>query len=224
MDLGHGCGSVLREIQSDPPPCYAANSLLTGISSRSHSMCRYLCRAMRKLVVLLCSFAVLAVTASFASAADPTSGTLSVERGKGVVMIDLRGSVLGRLTTGIAPGHRSDAQRPLRAARHGQEAHAGSGSGHARCSTAARACASGSSAAATGWSPADRGSRSRPSVAATSCSTASRAGPETTSALLARRRRLQLGAGQLPASARRSRAIRARGSADGAADGRRVDA
>jgi hypothetical protein len=55
---------------------------------------------MRKLVVLLCSFAVLAVTASFASAADPTSGTLSVERGKGVVMIDLRGSVLGRMTTG----------------------------------------------------------------------------------------------------------------------------
>ena len=55
---------------------------------------------MRKLVVLVCSFAVLAVTASFAWAAEPTSGTLSVERGKGVVMIDLRGSVLGRLTTG----------------------------------------------------------------------------------------------------------------------------
>lgn len=52
---------------------------------------------MRKLVVLVCSFAV---TASFAWAAEPTSGTLSVERGKGVVMIDLRGSVLGRLTTG----------------------------------------------------------------------------------------------------------------------------
>ena len=55
---------------------------------------------MRKLVVLVCSFAVLAVTATFAWAAEPTSGTLSVERGKGVVMIDLRGSVLGRLTTG----------------------------------------------------------------------------------------------------------------------------
>ena len=33
-------------------------------------------------------------------AGEPTSGTLSVERGKGVVMIDLRGSVLGRLSTG----------------------------------------------------------------------------------------------------------------------------
>ena len=55
---------------------------------------------MRKLVVLLCSFAVLAVAASFAWAGQPTSGTLSVERGKGTVMIDLRGSVLGRLTTG----------------------------------------------------------------------------------------------------------------------------
>jgi hypothetical protein len=56
---------------------------------------------MRKLVVLLCSFAVLvAVATSLAWAAEPTSGTLSVDRGKGVVMIDLRGSILGRLTSG----------------------------------------------------------------------------------------------------------------------------
>jgi hypothetical protein len=55
---------------------------------------------MRKLVVLVCSFAVLAVAASLAWAAEPTSGTLSVDRGRGTVMIDLRGSVLGRLTSG----------------------------------------------------------------------------------------------------------------------------
>ena len=55
---------------------------------------------MRKLLVMLCSFAVLAATASLAWADQPTSGTLSVDRGRGVVMIDLRGSVLGRLATG----------------------------------------------------------------------------------------------------------------------------
>ena len=55
---------------------------------------------MRKLVVLVCTLAVLAVTASFAWAAEPTSGTLSVDQGRGVVMIDLRGSVLGRLGSG----------------------------------------------------------------------------------------------------------------------------
>jgi hypothetical protein len=55
---------------------------------------------MRKLFVVLCSFTTLALAASVAWAAEPTSGTLSVERGKGVVMIDLRGSVLGRLTLG----------------------------------------------------------------------------------------------------------------------------
>jgi hypothetical protein len=55
---------------------------------------------MRKLAVLVCTLAVLGIAASFAWASEPTSGTLSVERGKGVVMIDLRGSVLGRLTIG----------------------------------------------------------------------------------------------------------------------------
>jgi len=55
---------------------------------------------MRKLAVLVCSLAVLGIAASLAWASEPTSGTLSVERGKGVVMIDLRGSVLGRLTLG----------------------------------------------------------------------------------------------------------------------------
>jgi hypothetical protein len=55
---------------------------------------------MRKLILLLCSFATLAAAASTASAAGPAAGTLSVERGKGVVMVDLRGSLLGRLASG----------------------------------------------------------------------------------------------------------------------------
>ena len=55
---------------------------------------------MRKLVVVLCSILALVVAGTAASAGEPTAGTLSVERGKGVVMIDLRGSVLGKLTTG----------------------------------------------------------------------------------------------------------------------------
>src|SRR6187455_2218314 len=54
---------------------------------------------MLKLVLFLCTLCAAAI-ASFASAAEPTAGTLSVERGKGVVMIDLRGNVLGRLTAG----------------------------------------------------------------------------------------------------------------------------
>lgn len=55
---------------------------------------------MRKLVVVLCSACALVVAVTAALAGEPSAGTLSVERGKGVVMIDLRGSVLGRLTVG----------------------------------------------------------------------------------------------------------------------------
>ncbi len=58
-----------------------------------------LVRAMRTFA-LLCSLAVLAATASVAGAAQPTVGTLSVERGRGVVTVDLRGSLLGRLGNG----------------------------------------------------------------------------------------------------------------------------
>jgi hypothetical protein len=54
---------------------------------------------MRKLLLVLCTLSV-AVATSVAGAAEPTVGTLSVERGKGVVMVDLRGSLLGRLVTG----------------------------------------------------------------------------------------------------------------------------
>jgi hypothetical protein len=55
----------------------------------------------RKLAIISCAFAAaLAALAGLAGAAEPNVGALSVERGKGVVMLDLRGSVLGRLTTG----------------------------------------------------------------------------------------------------------------------------
>ena len=54
---------------------------------------------MRKLLVLLCAFGVFAL-AAVAWAAEPAAGTLSVERGKGVVMLDLKGSVVGRIATG----------------------------------------------------------------------------------------------------------------------------
>lgn len=56
---------------------------------------------MRKLAIISCAFAAaLAALAGLAGAAEPNVGALSVERGKGVVMLDLRGSVLGRLTSG----------------------------------------------------------------------------------------------------------------------------
>jgi hypothetical protein len=55
---------------------------------------------MRKLSLLACLFAVVAVVGGSALAAGPNVGQLSVENGKGVVMLDLRGSVLGRLGNG----------------------------------------------------------------------------------------------------------------------------
>jgi hypothetical protein len=55
---------------------------------------------MRLLTTLACSVIGASVLAFTAAAADPTAGVLSVEQGKGVVMLDIRGSVLGRLTSG----------------------------------------------------------------------------------------------------------------------------
>jgi hypothetical protein len=55
---------------------------------------------MRKLAVLLCSLCTFVVAGGGAWAGEPTSGTLSVDRGKGVVMLDFRGSALGKLATG----------------------------------------------------------------------------------------------------------------------------
>ena len=55
---------------------------------------------MRKLILFACSIAALAVLGGSAGAAAPDVGVLSVEDGKGMVMLDLKGSVLGRLSTG----------------------------------------------------------------------------------------------------------------------------
>ena len=53
------------------------------------------------LALSLCSLcAALAMVGSSAWAGEPTGGTLSVDDARGVVMLDLRGSVLGRLTAG----------------------------------------------------------------------------------------------------------------------------
>jgi hypothetical protein len=55
---------------------------------------------MRMLAVLACLAALAATLLAGAYGAEPDAGTLSVERGKGVVMLDLRGSILGRLSVG----------------------------------------------------------------------------------------------------------------------------
>jgi hypothetical protein len=55
---------------------------------------------MRKLILLSCSAAVAALLTGAVRAAEPDAGALSVERGKGVVVLELRGVILGRLATG----------------------------------------------------------------------------------------------------------------------------
>jgi hypothetical protein len=55
---------------------------------------------MRKLILLACVCAGAAVVATAAQGADPETGTLSLERGKGFVVLDVRGNVLGRFTNG----------------------------------------------------------------------------------------------------------------------------
>ncbi len=55
---------------------------------------------MRALVFSICSVAVAALLAGAAGAAEPPAGVLSVQGGKGVVMLELRGSVLGLLGSG----------------------------------------------------------------------------------------------------------------------------
>jgi hypothetical protein len=55
---------------------------------------------MRRLILLVCLGAVSAVLVGAARGAEPEVGRLSVERGKGNVMLDVRGAVLGRLTNG----------------------------------------------------------------------------------------------------------------------------
>ena len=55
---------------------------------------------MRTAVLLACAALAAAFLAATSMAAQPTTGTLSLERGKGVVTLELRGVVLGRLTGG----------------------------------------------------------------------------------------------------------------------------
>jgi hypothetical protein len=55
---------------------------------------------MRKLSLLACVVAAAAALGGSALGAKPNVGVLSVENGKGVVMLELRGSVLGRLGSG----------------------------------------------------------------------------------------------------------------------------
>jgi hypothetical protein len=56
--------------------------------------------AMRKLLLLACALAVAAAFSLPAGAADPPTGVLSIDQGRGVVTLDVRGVVLGRLGTG----------------------------------------------------------------------------------------------------------------------------
>ena len=55
---------------------------------------------MRKPILLACTIIAAASLVGAVGAAPPNSGTLSVDRGKGVVTLDLRGNVLGRLANG----------------------------------------------------------------------------------------------------------------------------
>jgi hypothetical protein len=54
---------------------------------------------MRKLILLACSIVAVGAVATSAGA-DPATGVLSIDQGRGVVMLDVRGVVLGRLGSG----------------------------------------------------------------------------------------------------------------------------
>jgi hypothetical protein len=55
---------------------------------------------MRKLSLLACSIVTLAAIVGSAGAAGPDVGVLSIEGGRGAVTLELKGSVLGRLSVG----------------------------------------------------------------------------------------------------------------------------
>lgn len=55
---------------------------------------------MRKLVLLACSIAIVAAFAVASAGAADAPGSLSVDQGRGTVVLDLRGVVLGRLGNG----------------------------------------------------------------------------------------------------------------------------
>ena len=66
---------------------------------------------MRTLALISCALTAASILVGLAGAAEPTVGVLSVVQGKGVVTIDVRGYVLGRLTSGtlrvtdVTPGY-----------------------------------------------------------------------------------------------------------------------
>jgi hypothetical protein len=55
---------------------------------------------MRKLILFACAVLSLAALTLSTGASGQTSGVLSVDQGRGIVILDLRGVVLGRLTSG----------------------------------------------------------------------------------------------------------------------------
>jgi hypothetical protein len=55
---------------------------------------------MRTLILIACSAVLSAALVGAAGAVEPNAGALSVDRGKGVITLDIRGSVLGRLASG----------------------------------------------------------------------------------------------------------------------------
>src|SRR3970040_1973037 len=88
----------LRRRAGGGGPLQSAYILLTA-DSRPILILR--AAAMRGLVFSICSVAVAAVLAGVAGAVEPSAGMLSVEGGKGVVVLELRSSVvLGVLGSG----------------------------------------------------------------------------------------------------------------------------
>ena len=192
-----------------------ANSLLTRISPRVTRGVSILGRShaeARRLPLLVLALARGRGLGCLGGGAD--AGTLSVERGKGVVMIDLRGSVLGRLTAGSlrvtdqTPNDRYGALvvgRKLTQERLGPRTVLYRGQG----------LASGWSAAGIGSSPAEPASPSRPWDAACVMLDGEPTLPgRRRRRLLARRRRLQHRARELRAAADRAGAVRARAAAE----------
>jgi hypothetical protein len=55
---------------------------------------------MRKLILFACAVLSLAALTLSTGASGQTGGVLSVDQGRGIVILDLRGVVLGRLTSG----------------------------------------------------------------------------------------------------------------------------
>ncbi|MFO7573449.1 MAG: hypothetical protein R6W48_12745 [Gaiellaceae bacterium] len=56
---------------------------------------------MRLIMLFMCALVAAAAMAASVAAGEPSNGTLSIERGKGLVVLEIRGSVLGRLSSGM---------------------------------------------------------------------------------------------------------------------------